>query len=195
MLLDLEIIRNSKGERSLDDVMKYTYNEYYKTQKRGFTDAEFKLALEKFTGKNLDDFYNKYIYGVADIDYNNLSYAGYKVTNTLANTNNAFLGIKLTPAGGKNIITAVTRNSPAWAAGLSVNDEVVSIDGLTVADADKFVATKAPGDKIEVGLNRDGIKIQLTVELTKSTQVKYSIDDTGNATEEQLTIRKKWLKM
>ena len=70
MLLDLEIINDSKGKYSLDDVMKYMYDEYYKTKKRGYTDAEFKLGLEKFAGKNLDDFYKKYIYGLTPVDYN-----------------------------------------------------------------------------------------------------------------------------
>ena len=69
MLLDLEIINDSKGANCIDDVMKYTYDKYYKTEKRGYTDAEFKLALEHFTGKNLDSFYHKYIYGVDSIDY------------------------------------------------------------------------------------------------------------------------------
>jgi predicted metalloprotease with PDZ domain len=58
-LMDLEIINDSQGKYSLDDVMHYMYNEYYKIRKRGYTDAEFKLAFEKFAGKNLDDFYKK----------------------------------------------------------------------------------------------------------------------------------------
>jgi predicted metalloprotease with PDZ domain len=51
MLLDLEIMNTTGGKQSLDDVMKYMYNTYYKGKKRGYTDAEFKLAFEKFAGK------------------------------------------------------------------------------------------------------------------------------------------------
>ena len=51
MLLDLEIINNSNGRHSLDDVMKYMYVNWYKLKKRGYTDAEFKQGLEKFAGE------------------------------------------------------------------------------------------------------------------------------------------------
>ena len=46
MMLDLEIINDSQAKYSLDDVMKYMYDTYYKTLKRGYTDAEFKLGLK-----------------------------------------------------------------------------------------------------------------------------------------------------
>jgi predicted metalloprotease with PDZ domain len=51
LLLDLEIIKQSKGKYSLNDVMKYMYNTYYKLKKRGYTDVEFKEGFEKFAGK------------------------------------------------------------------------------------------------------------------------------------------------
>jgi predicted metalloprotease with PDZ domain len=196
MLLDLEIIHDSTGERSLDDVMKYMYDEYYKVQKRGYTNTEFKEALEKFTGKNLDEFYKKYIYGVDDVAYDTyLSYAGYKLTNTLANNNDAFSGIKITAVNNRNFVSTVTRNSPAWVAGISANDEILTIDGNPVADVDKFIATKKPGDKIDVALNRDGIQMELQVTLSANPQVKYTIEDIGNSNSDQLVVRNKWLKI
>jgi predicted metalloprotease with PDZ domain len=54
MLFDLEIINATKGQKSLDDLMKAMYNEYYKNQKRGYTDAEFKAMAEKIAGKSFD---------------------------------------------------------------------------------------------------------------------------------------------
>ncbi|EHQ26947.1 M61 family metallopeptidase [Mucilaginibacter paludis] len=196
MLLDLEIIYASKATMCLDDVMKYMYDEYYKAKKRGYTDAEFKIALEKFTGKNLDDFYKKHINGVDVIDYDNyLNYAGYKLVNTLANRNDAFLGISLAPITGRNIIASISRNSPAWVAGVSANDELLAIDGASVSDLDKYLAKKKPGDQIELNLNRDGIEIKLSITLSKNEQVKYSISDTGKASAEQLAVRKKWLNL
>jgi predicted metalloprotease with PDZ domain len=196
MMLDLEIINDSKTAKSLDDVMKYMYDDFYKIKKRGYTDAEFKAALEKFTGKKLDDFYKKYIYGVDSIDYSHyLSYAGYKVTNILAASNNAYLGIKAMPGNGRNAVASITRNSPAWIAGISAYDEIIAIDGNNVPDIDQYLATKKPGDKIEIALVRDGISMLVKVELTANPQVKYTIADLPNPTMEQLAVRKKWMKL
>ncbi len=200
LLLDLEIIHNTKGAKCLDDVMKYMYDTYYKLKKRGYTDAEFKRGFEKFTGKNLDEFYSKYINGVNDIDYNGyLAYAGYKLTNELADKNDPYLGVKTTALNnGKIYITSVARNSPAWVDGLNVNDELIALDDTTlkdIKDVNKVVEAKKIGEIINVNLIRDGIKLVIPVTLLKNPQVKYKIVDADNLTPEQLAMRKKWLKL
>lgn len=196
MLLDLEIINNSKATKSLDDVMKHMYDEYYKVKKRGYHDKEFKAGLEKFTDSNLDEFYKKYINGVDSIDYSHyLAYAGYKVTNTLANNNDAFLGANVTPGNGRNSVVSIVRNSPAWVYGISANDEIIAIDGNSIPDINKYLTTKKPGDKIDVALVRDGIPLLVKVVLAKNPLVKYTVEDLPNPTMQQLSVRKKWMKL
>jgi predicted metalloprotease with PDZ domain len=198
MLLDLEIINDTKGAKSLDDVMKYMYDEYYKLKKRGYTDAEFKAGAEKIAGKNLDDFYNKYIYGVADVDYAKyLAYAGYKLTDDNANTMTPTLGTTAVKLGsGRYGVTAVLRNSAAWVDGINVNDEIAGIDGVPlVNDPDKTIADKKPGDKIVVSVVRDGLLKNISVTVLKSTAVKYKIEDAATLTDANMVVRKKWLKL
>lgn len=87
------------------------------------------------------------------------------------------------------------RNSPAWKDGLSANDEILAIDDTAIPDVDKYIATKKPGDKITIAINRDGLPMLLKVKLAKSPLVKYNIVEDGTPTPEQLTVRKKWLKL
>jgi predicted metalloprotease with PDZ domain len=196
MLLDLEIINDSKGAHSLDDVMRYMYNTYYKLKQRGYTDVEFKQGLEKFAGRNLDDFYKKYVTGLTPIDYNKyLGYAAYKITDTLANSNDVTLGIALMNNNGKKIVSTVLRGTAAWVDGINVNDELVSIDGVPVTDAATMLTGKKPGDKISVIISRDGLPLTLPVTLLRSTRVKYQIESLDNPTPEQLAVRKKWLNL
>ncbi|GAA4336511.1 PDZ domain-containing protein [Mucilaginibacter gynuensis] len=194
-LLDLEIINDSDGKYSLDDVMKYMYTEYYKNRKRGYTDAEFKLGLEKFAGKKLDDFYKKYINDVDQVDYDKfLGYAGYKLNNELANSNTPSLGISSSNISGKIIVSAVARNSAAWVDGINVNDEIAAIDGTPVTDPTAILNGKNVGDKINVTVNRDGKQLVLPVTLLKSTRVKYKIEAIADANAKQLEVRKRWLR-
>lgn len=196
MLLDLEIINDSKGKYSLDDVMKYMYDTYYKGQQRGYTDAEFKEGLEKFAGKNLDEFYKKYINGVEDIDFDKyLGYAGYHLTDEFAGNNDPALGVVTTSGDGRIIVTTVLRNSAAWADGINVNDEITAIDSSKVADLSTALNGKKPGDKINVSVLRDGLPLTLPVTLLKKTQKKYHIDSVEQPTESQLLVRKKWLNL
>jgi len=196
MLLDLEIINDSHSKYSLDDVMNYMYHEYYKTKERGYTDAEFKLGLEKFAGKNLDDFYKKYVYGLADIDYNKyLGYAGYSIVDDNAAKNDPALGVISSTANNKITITSVVRNGSAWISGINAKDEITAIDGHNITDTTAILKGNKPGDKITITLNRDGLPLMLPVTLLKDPTVKYKITPLENVSAQQQKVRDKWLKL
>lgn len=196
LMFDLEIINDTKGKYGLDDVMRYMYQTYYKGKKRGYTDKEFKQGVEKFAGKNLDEFYKKYVYGLEDIDFNKyLGYAGYHLTDEFAGNNDPALGVATTTANGKVYVTGVTRNSAAWVDGINVNDEITAIDSAKLTDMTGVLNGKKSGDKINVSVLRDGLPLNLPVTLLKKTQVKFKIDTVAQPTEQQMLIRKKWLSL
>jgi predicted metalloprotease with PDZ domain len=197
MLLDLEIMNATGGKQSLDDVMKYMYNTYYKGKKRGYTDAEFKAGFEKFAGKKLDDFYAKYINGLAPVDYNKyLAYAGYKITDQLADTNNPTLGVSASnQPTGKKIVSMVLRDGAGWKDGINVGDEIVSVDGTPVTDMTTLMNGRKVGDKITVAVIRDGKPYSLPVTLIRNNRVQYKTEELPNPTAQQLAVRKKWLKL
>lgn len=79
LLLDLSIRKATGNKKSLDDVMRFLYWEYYKRLGRGFTDAEFEQACETIAGISLSDVF-EYVYSTKPLDYNNyLLYAGLKL--------------------------------------------------------------------------------------------------------------------
>jgi predicted metalloprotease with PDZ domain len=156
--------------------MKYMYNTYYKLKKRGYTDAEFKQGLEKFAVENLDDFYKKYINGLTPIDYNKfLGYAGYKLTDELAATDDPSLGINIANNNGKKIVTSVLRGGAGCIA--------------------TMLSAKKPGDKVSITVTRDALPVTLQVTLLKNNRVKYKIDSLSEASPAQLVVRKKWLNL
>ncbi|ASU32939.1 M61 family metallopeptidase [Mucilaginibacter xinganensis] len=194
MLLDLEIINDTKGRNSLDDVMKYMYNTYYKEKKRGYTDKEFKQGLEKFAGKNLDAFYKNYIYGLTPLNYNKyLAYAGYNAVDEAATTNDPSLGVITSEINGKRIVTGVVRGSAAWVDGINVNDELTAVDGTPVTDITTILNGKKVGDKISVAVVRDGLPLTLNVTLLRNNRFKYKVGSLPDVTAEQMAVRKKWL--
>jgi predicted metalloprotease with PDZ domain len=196
LMFDLEIINDTKGKYCLDDVMKYMYDTYYKIKKRGYTDIEFKQGLEKFSGKNLDEFYKKYIYGLADIDYDKyLGYAGYHLTDEFAGNNDPNLGVITTTNNSKIMVSNVIRGTAAWIDGINVNDEITAVDGNKVTDIATVLNGKKTGDQIKISVIRDGQALDLPVTLLKKTTVKYRIDSLATPTLQQLEVRKKWLRL
>jgi predicted metalloprotease with PDZ domain len=79
LLLDLKIRHETKGAKSLDDVMRALYREFYKEKKRGFTEQEFRDVCECIAGVPLSEIFD-YANTTKAIDYPNfLGYAGLEV--------------------------------------------------------------------------------------------------------------------
>jgi serine protease Do len=65
-------------------------------------------------------------------------------------------------------ITEVTKGGPAAKAGIQSGDVILSLDGRPVVDGDSLkyrIAVRRPGDKVAVGLLRDGSEETLTMTL------------------------------
>ena len=196
MVMDLEIINATKGEKSLDDVMKAMYDEYYTKQGRGYTDAEFKAMAEKIAGKSFDKIYSDYVNGTKMIDYAQiLGYAGLALENTAAEKNEPYLGAYTSAKDGKITVTGVSRNSPAWTGGLNVNDEIIGLDGYRVTDLDKMLALKKTGDKISFLVSRDGVLKNIELTLVRNPNPRNRIVPVDKPTSLQLAVRTKWLKL
>lgn len=86
LLLDFAIRNATQNEKSLDDVMKFMYWEYYKKKQRGFTDAEFQQASESIAGTSLKEIF-EYVHTTKELDYQTyLDYAGLELVKLENNT-------------------------------------------------------------------------------------------------------------
>jgi predicted metalloprotease with PDZ domain len=104
---------------------------------------------------------------------------------------------------GKIIVTNVSRQSPAWIAGLNVNDEILSIDGNRInnvsdprlSEVEKFISGKKPGEKVMISINRDGLIREIETTLVRNPNHRFRIASMTNLTESQIAVRKRWLKL
>jgi predicted metalloprotease with PDZ domain len=195
LLMDLAIANATKGAKSLDDVMKAMYLQC-KTQGRGYTDAEFKAMVEKVSGISFTDFWNKYVTGTEPVDYATyFAYAGVTVKNENEGKSIPYLGVASRKVEGRMFITAVSRNSAAWTAGLNVNDELISINGVPVEAAIERMpelTSKKVGDVVNIKVGRDGKLVDFAVTLKASPSIKLVAQIDENATPAQKAVLKRW---
>ena len=130
-IFDVMIIKNSKAKQGLDHFLKHLYTKFYKGLNRGFSDAEFKVELEKFVGKDLTDFYKKYINGTEILPYaeifDNVGIAVKDQTTFLPS-----FGAVCRQEGGNVIVKSIRAGSCAEDAGLSVGDEIIGCNSYRV---------------------------------------------------------------
>ncbi|MGN7205725.1 M61 family metallopeptidase [Pedobacter sp. SAFR-022] len=195
LMMDLAIAHATKGEKSLDDVMKAMYLQC-KAQGKGYTDAEFKAMVEKISGTSFTAFWDKYVTGTAPADYATyFGYAGVTVKNENEGKQVPYLGVASRKIEGRMFISAVSRNSAAWTAGLNVNDELISINGVPVEAAVERMpelTSKKVGDVVAIKVARDGKLLDFNVTLKANPNIKLVAQIDENATPAQKTVLKRW---
>lgn len=189
-VLNLWIINNSKGKKSLDDVFKYLYEMYYKKLGRGFTDSELEMAFSAVAGTSAKELFAHLIYDVKTPPYEELfKQVGYEFINKNASKEIPFLGFSVV----NNKITSVLKGGAAYQYGLNVNDEILKVNNENFEGLDKLLASKKVGDSILFTIKRDGLEKNYFVTVMKSPLVQFEIKPISNPSSMQRELEKKWL--
>ncbi len=200
LLLDLEIRKRSNGAKSLDDVMRTLYTEFFK-KNRNYTPADFQKAAEAAAGGSLEDFFANYVRGREELNYNAAFEAvGLRLETTLLGANNQPLerinfGADLRQDQDRVMVTRVYAGSPAYDQGLNTGDQIVALDNVRVT-RDFFnarIAEKKPGDIINLTIFRFDELSTLLIKLGGRTDGTFRIVPLPSQTEAQKRMLRGWL--
>ena len=194
MMLNIEIIKSTNAVKSLDDALRMLYDDYKKDSTKGFTDERIKEVCEKVCGRSLNEFWEKYISGVAELPLDSyLADCGLELINENESAD-CSLDIESKTDNGKFIIIKVHAGGSAYESGLNAKDEIIAVNGIrTDENILKTLLKDYPsGSEIKVLISRDGLIRELEVKLQKVLP-KYSIKESENKSDEQRKFLKKWL--
>lgn len=192
-LLDVKIRTESNGAKSLDDVMRYLNNEFYK-KGRNYTPADYQKISEMMAGKSLNDFFAKYVRGREEIDYNSVLQGFGLKLKTGDGEPQAYLGANVAEINGRLIIRNVPAGTPAYEQGLNFNDEIVAIDGTRANQAllQTTLAEKKPGDKIKLVVSRFDQRREFEITLGGRVPPNFQIIADENASENQKRLYRQY---
>ncbi len=191
LLLDWKIIRASQGKHCLDEVMREMYQSFYLQENRGFRDHELQDCLEKYTQTDLTSFFAQYIHGTQSLPYAKFfASMGLKLQTLPLEPEEAYLGIELE---GKNI-RYVARGSTAERDGLNVKDQIVSMDGIALENWDDWLSRQKPGKKVKFHVIRDKKLREVSVLIAANPHLRYELDETYEASQEEKALYEKWLR-
>jgi predicted metalloprotease with PDZ domain len=197
LLLDLEIRQRSKNGKSLDDVLRYLYVEFFK-KNRNYTPADFQKACELMAGSSLEDFFNRYVRGTEELNYSvALEAAGLRLDTTGTGTGDekVYFGADVAQEEDRLIVRRVYAGSPAYEQGLNAGDQIVALDNMRVT-RDFFnarLAEKKPGDLINLTIFRFDDLSTLLIKLAERREGTYRIVPLPSQTEAQKRVYKSWL--
>lgn len=209
LALDLTLRARSDSRVSLDDFMRAMWRVHGKPAgpepglvRKPYTMADVRARLAEVSGDRAfaDDFVRRYVEGHEHVDYAALLLrAGFVLRNK--NAGQPTLGrfpIEKKEGAPLRVSGPTLIGSPAYAAGLDVDDELISISGMALATADdvaKALAGHKPGDEVEIVFTRHGQEVRSNARLAEDQQLEMvPLEKTGGElTEAQKRFRDAWL--
>jgi predicted metalloprotease with PDZ domain len=202
-VLDLMIRGKSRGQHSLDDVMRRAYEEFYLNSPsasyylkgRGYSGDEFAHVVSEVAGWDVRDFFSRYIRGTESLPYDEaFAYAGLKLVKRPARQPHT-AGIVIDQADRNLRLGTIHSNSDAERAGLQRGDLLVAIGGTPVArDSWRSVLNQhGNGDRVAVTVQRFHKTVEVVVQLTGPDLFEYSLEELPGATAEARALRTAWL--
>ena len=127
-MLDVMIMEATQNKKSLRDVCRKLYNDFGKKNK-GYTKEDIIALCEEVAGKDLKEFFHKFVFSANDYDeglvpcFNYLGIDFQKSQNQ--NLNERDFGFKIIELGNLTKVGLVAPYSPSWKAGLFNNDDIL----------------------------------------------------------------------
>lgn len=211
LCLDLIIRKETDNEKSLDDVMRYLWQNYGK-KLVGVPEGKIESIASDISGIELSSFFEKYLYNVEELPLESLLsdfgiQFNLRATTTVddkggkATDNN--MGTPLSvgarfaehPVGAK--ITHVFTDGSAEAAGLSAEDIIVAVNNIKVskADIEKTLASYEKGSKLKLHAFRRDELYEFELEVKEAEMTTCYLVASKDTSPEISIRQQKWLHL
>ena len=200
-LLDAKIRRATAGTASLDDAVRLAYARY--SGERGFTAQEFQATVAEAAKTNLGGWLEAALETVDELDYTEaLDWYGLDLSDQDGSDHGeddsvtpAWLGLVTRAVDGRLVVAEVRRDTPAYAAGFSVGDEILAVDRVRVGadEWDRRLRLYRAGEDVVVLVARRGRLTDLDVTFGADPELSWELTLRSDPTEAQTDQLDLWL--
>lgn len=192
-LLDFSIMEKTTLKKSYRDIHNVLYQDY--KIPKSFDEQDLLAILKSVTKDDYQSWWQENVNGYANVDFNDLlANAGLTMSYDEEEKQKAWAGIKTKKHTGGLQITNVEKNSPAWQAGLTLDDIIVAVNDLRIVDKNLTTRLKnfKPKDNMSVTFFRRDELITRIVILGEAPKGTLKIVPIKDATDDQKAFFKYW---
>jgi len=168
-MLDVKIMQQTQNKKGLKHLCRALYANFGKKNK-GYTEQDIMDLCKEVSGVSFEGFFKNYVYGTEDFFVpltECFSYLGIDMQRLKSVTiSESVFGFKTVDNGYNRKVSLVAPRSPAWHAGLSVGDEILSVNNYTLKNDFNEWMSYFKEEKICLSLSSNSIlkTIFLTIE-------------------------------
>jgi len=202
-LLDAKIRHLTGGRASLDDVLRRAYARFSGAQ--GFHSDELRALASEVAGSDLGPWLHGVLSTTEELDYREaLDWYGLRFTDSKKKDEDddadhpGWLGADVEAQGGRLLVTHVKNDTPAYAAGVNVGDEIVAVGDYRVpATVDAWkerLKSYPPGTKDTLLVARREQLLRLPVTFSQEPRLVWRLEVDPRATPAQQAHLAAWLR-
>jgi predicted metalloprotease with PDZ domain len=167
----------------------------------GYTEADFQKIVESIAGPEVVSWLVRLIHSTEELDYAplletyGLQFKPAKIP-AADDTQEVFLGADAAMVDGRLTVKRIQRDSPAYRAGLNVDDEWIALNDFRVGnDWNDRLLLHQPGDEVQLLISRRNKLMRLPVRLAAKPSANWKLETVPTATPEQKTQLAQWLQL
>jgi predicted metalloprotease with PDZ domain len=202
-ILDAKICKATNGEKSLDDVFKILWNDFYKDKSstiigKGYSDEDFRKICEKVAGIDFKSDFDLWLNSTKIPDYVGIfNELGLQAQEK--NIEKQDWGLTTAKVDGAVVVKYVNSNGFAQKLGINVNDEIIGINGLRVSQSVESTWQSIQNPlQVQLIVNRSGLLFQLSGEFTPLNEYQFKLNQTAEMNKSEFWKTKgsiqTWLK-
>ncbi|HVA99335.1 MAG TPA: PDZ domain-containing protein [Bacteroidia bacterium] len=194
---DILIRKNTKNKNCLDTAMRFLYNDFGKKQ-IGYSETDYKNILEKTAGCSFEELFTNCVWGTKSFEpflNETLFYIGLQINISPSKKyTERHYGFKIHEHNSTCKVTAVAPNSIADLAGLAVNDEIISINGIQLKDDFNEWCLLFQKEKIILTINSNEFQKSIALQAKSGTEYYpvYQVEKINEATDSQKETYRLW---
>lgn len=193
LILDLRIILETKGEKSLDDVMRKLWTDFYKKNK-GYSPKDYLQTAEEVIGYDLTDYSNKFITGCEPVENELKDLLGQFGFQMELKINESplihYFGLKINE--GK--VVGIAPESPAEKV-FRIGDKIISLDDHNFEEVEDSIQIEE-GKFYNLKFFRNNDLREVTIKTEKGGfYSRYILEENNDIKETEKLMRKKWLNV
>ena len=193
LMLDFNIRHVTANKKSLDDVMRRLYQEFYLANKRGFTENEFQSVCEEVAGTKLSELF-EYVSTVKVPDYKKyFNFGGLDIDTMPKEVSGAWLGLSARMKNDSLVVSNVEYESPAWNAGVRRNMKILAVDDKAPETLQPMISDRNVGDVVKLKVFSKKNVSDYSVTLAKKIEPSFTINPLENPDPLQRAILETWL--
>jgi predicted metalloprotease with PDZ domain len=174
--------------------MRLAYERY--SGPKGFTPEQFYQVMGEVAGTDLRPWFQQTVESTEELDYAEaLAWYGLRFKTVDPKIQRAWTGLVTRVDAGRLLVSQVRRGTPAFAAGLNVDDEIIAIDDIRIrpdglpARLEQYKV----GDQITVLVSRRDRLMRLPLTLAAEPGPAWRLEVHPQATDDQKKHLAEWL--